>query len=75
MTDEHANPIANHPLARTFGESPRIIDMRIADDSIVAHLADGRVISVPLAWSWCLSEATPAQRSNFEFIGSGLGVH
>ena len=56
-------------------DTPRIIDMQITDDSIVAHLADGRVISVPLAWSWRLSEATPAQRSNFEFIGSGLGVH
>jgi len=56
-------------------DTPRIIEMRITDDSIVAHLADGRVISVPLAWSWRLSEATPTQRSNFEFIGSGLGVH
>lgn len=56
-------------------DTPRIIDMQVTDDSIVAHLADGRAISVPLAWSWRLSEATPAQRSNFEFIGSGLGVH
>ena len=56
-------------------DTPRIIDMQITVDSIVAHLADGRVISVPLAWSWRLSEATPAQRSHFEFIGSGLGVH
>jgi hypothetical protein len=56
-------------------DMPRIIDMQVTDDSIVAHLADGRAISVPLAWSWRLSEATPAQRNNFEFIGSGLGVH
>ena len=56
-------------------DTPRIIELQITDDSIVAHLADGRVISVPLAWSWRLSEATPAQRSNFEFVGSGLGVH
>jgi len=56
-------------------DTPRIIELQITDESIVAHLADGRVISVPLAWSWRLSEATPAQRSHFEFIGSGLGVH
>jgi hypothetical protein len=56
-------------------DMPRIIDMQVTDDSIVAHLADGRAISVPLAWSWRLSEATPAQRNNFEFIGSGSGVH
>jgi hypothetical protein len=56
-------------------DTPRIIDMQITEDSIIAHLTDGRVISVPLAWSWRLSEATPEQRRNFEFIGSGLGVH
>ena len=56
-------------------DMPRIINIRVTDDSIAAELADGRTISVPLAWSWRLSEATPAQRSNFEIIGSGLGVH
>jgi hypothetical protein len=30
---------------------------------------------VPLAWSWRLSEATPQQRSNFEIIGEGQGIH
>jgi len=40
-----------------------------------AHLADGRIISVPLAWSWRLAAATPAQRANYEIIGDGLGVH
>ena len=54
---------------------PRIMDMQVTDEVITARLVDGRTISVPLAWSWRLSEATPAQRSNFEIIGSGLGVH
>jgi hypothetical protein len=36
---------------------------------------DGRTISVPLAWSWRLSEATPKQRANWEIIGDGHGVH
>jgi hypothetical protein len=36
---------------------------------------DGRTISVPLAWSWRLSEATPKQRGNWEIIGDGHGVH
>ena len=40
-----------------------------------AHLVDGRVISVPLAWSWRLSDATPAQRANWQLIGDGHGVH
>ena len=54
---------------------PRIVALEIAEDSITAHLADGRTISVPLAWSWRLSDATPEQRNNFEIIGLGEGVH
>ena len=47
----------------------------VSDDKITAYLMDGRVISVPLAWSWRLSEATPAQRQNFRIIDDGQGVH
>ena len=54
---------------------PRIVDVQVTDESIIAHLADGRIISVPLAWSWRLSEATPEQRNHFEILGSGQGVH
>ncbi len=54
---------------------PRLIDVRVTDDEVVAHLVDGRTISVPLAWSWRLSGATPEQRSNFLIIGDGQGIH
>jgi hypothetical protein len=62
-------------MSTVVNDMPRILHIQVADDSIIAQLADGRTISVPLAWSWRLSEATPEQRSNFEIIGSGLGVH
>jgi hypothetical protein len=54
---------------------PRIQNVRVTGDEIIAHLVDGRVISVPLAWSWRLSEATPKERANLRLIGSGQGVH
>ncbi len=54
---------------------PRIVDLEVTEDSITAWLADGRTVSVPLAWSWRLSDATLEQRRNFEFIGGGEGVH
>lgn len=54
---------------------PRIVAFKVTSDSIIAQLADGRTISTPLAWSWRLSDATPAQRNNFEIIGNGQGVH
>ena len=53
----------------------RIDHVEVTDDTITAHLVDGRVISVPLAWSWRLSDATPAQRANWQLIGDGHGVH
>ena len=52
----------------------RILNVSVTDDTITAELVDGRTISVPLAWSWRLSEATPEQRSEFEIIGSGTGI-
>ncbi len=59
----------------TAGSSdPRIQSVRVTADEITAYLVDGPVISVPLAWSWRLSEATPAQRAKFRLIGSGQGV-
>jgi len=60
--------------AVNLGE-PRIRDLRVTEEEITAFLVDGRTISVPLAWSWRLSDATPGQRSHFEIIGDGHGIH
>ncbi len=54
---------------------PRISDLRVSEIEITAYLVDGRTVSVPLAWSWRLSEATPEQRSHWEIIGDGIGIH
>jgi len=56
-------------------EDVRIKDISVTEDTITAHLMDGRIISVPLAWSWRLLEATPKQRANWRIIGDGHGVH
>ena len=53
----------------------KIKNIQITEDTITAQLVDGRTISVPLAWSWRLSEATPKQREHYEIIGDGQGVH
>lgn len=54
---------------------PTITEVEVSEDAISAELSDGRRISVPLAWSWRLSEASPAQRMNYQLIGDGIGVH
>ena len=54
---------------------PRVMSIEVSDDEIIAHLVDGRTISVPLVWSWRLSEATPEQRQHCEILGDGQGIH
>jgi hypothetical protein len=53
----------------------RIQSIEVSDKMITARLADGRIISVPLAWSWRLAAASPAQRANYQIVGDGQGVH
>jgi len=54
---------------------PLATNVEVTEEEIIAQLKDGRTITVPLAWSWRLSEATPEQRNTFRTIGSGEGVH
>ena len=54
---------------------PKLLNIQVSEDEITVILADGRKISVPLAWSWRLSEATPEQRQNYQLIGDGQGIH
>lgn len=56
-------------------QEARIMDITVTEDTITAQLVDGRIISVPLAWSWRLSDATPKQRARYRIIGDGHGVH
>ena len=39
-------------MSTAANSGARIKRVEVTDERITAHLADGRVISVPLAWSW-----------------------
>lgn len=54
---------------------PRIKDLSIDDEYITAFLEDGRIISVPIVFSWRLSNATKSQRKNYVINKNGSGVH
>ena len=56
------------------GAEPRVAAVEVSDQLIVAHLVDGRTISVPLTWSWRLSDATPEQRTHYEIFVDGTGI-
>lgn len=54
---------------------PLATEVRTTGDELVVDLADGRRISVPLAWFPRLLHATEEQRSRCELIGDGEGIH
>jgi len=56
-----------------FGE--RVTDVACTEDMLIVDLADGRSISVPLAWYPRLLHATPRERDNWEIAGAGFGIH
>jgi len=45
------------------------------EDSVVVELADGRTLSVPLAWYPHLLHATPQQRSTCDSAGGEYGIY
>ena len=53
----------------------RVTAVEVTENMIIARLADGRTIGVPLSWSWRLSDATPDERARYEIIGEGTGIH
>lgn len=56
-------------------KDPLAVDVAVSDDRLSVVLADGRELSVPLAWFPRLLAATRDQRRNWRFIGGGIGIH
>jgi Protein of unknown function (DUF2442) len=49
--------------------------VQFSEDSITVYLDDGRAISVPVAWYPRLMHGTNEERSNYQLIGDGEGIH
>jgi hypothetical protein len=54
---------------------PRAQDVLVTEDELTVSLVDGRRVSVPLTWFPRLLHASPAQRSNWQLLGDGEGIH
>ncbi len=54
---------------------PLATGVTVSETALQVVLADAREISVPLAWFPRLMAGTAEQRSNWELIGGGLGIH
>ena len=53
----------------------RAREVCFTEDEMTVGLADGRKVSVPLAWFPRLLRATAEQRQQWEFLGDGEGIH
>ena len=54
---------------------PRANHIAFTADEVVVGLADGRTLSVPLAWFPVLLAASAGQRNEFRIIGDGEYIH
>jgi hypothetical protein len=54
---------------------PLATDVTFTKDALCIRLADGREVSVPLAWFPRLQNATARKRKHWRLIGGGVGVH
>ena len=52
-----------------------VVGVSFSSDALSVRLSDGRVVSAPLAWFPRLADATPRERSDWELIGGGIGIH
>ncbi|MCW5863395.1 MAG: DUF2442 domain-containing protein [Anaerolineae bacterium] len=50
-------------------------NVAVTDDTLTLDLADGRAISLPVAWYPRLLYATPNERAHWEWIGDREGIH
>jgi len=50
-------------------------EVTVTDEALTVDLADGRSVSVPLAWFPRLLNGTPTERTEWRLIGSGEGIH
>jgi hypothetical protein len=54
---------------------PTAQNVTLSEDALTADLADGRTISVSIAWFPRLVHGTPQERSKWRLIAGGEGIH
>jgi hypothetical protein len=50
-------------------------EVTFGSDDMTVTLADGRKLSIPLAWFPRLAKASSAQLLNYQLLGDGEGIH
>ena len=55
--------------------SVEAVNVSCSSDTLLVTLSDGRVVLTPLDTFPRLADATPRERSDWELIGDGIGIH
>lgn len=53
---------------------PMAVQARVSEEELIVNLADGRSLSVPLAWYPRLLYGTPSERQNLQLLGDGYAL-
>jgi hypothetical protein len=53
----------------------RAVEVRVTDDELIVHLADGRTVSVPLVWFPCLLHASVTERADLRILDDGQYIN
>ena len=55
-------------------QDPIAIGLKLTEDYFMVELADGRTLSIPLAWYPRLSHATKEERANWDILVDGYAI-
>jgi len=58
----------------TLEAEPAVQKLRVNVKQLIVELADGRTLTVPLAWYPRLVHATPVERAHWELLGDGYAI-
>jgi Protein of unknown function (DUF2442) len=58
----------------TLEADPVALTIVVTETHLIVDLADGRQLSVPLAWYPRLLQGTPEERKNWEIFGDGIAI-
>jgi hypothetical protein len=53
---------------------PIALQVKVTDSHLIVDLADGRQLSVPLAWYPRLLHGSASERENWELLGEGTAI-
>lgn len=58
----------------TLDPEPFVNQVTVTDKKLIVDLADGRSLSIPLAWYPRLIYASPEERRNWQLLGDGYAI-